>query len=180
MKHIWLRAFATLTLTLAFTTAAQAETYFTLDQVSQKLYPGQVLQPYPVTLTKDQIQAIEQRSALKVRQARLHAWRADSGAWLFVDRVLGKHEYITYALAIDGDGRVTGLEIMEYLESYGGQVRMKSWRAQFTGKASGAPLKVDTDIDNISGATLSSVHLTEGVRRMLATHAVALSPPNVQ
>jgi len=178
MKRSGLRVFATLALLFGATAVARAETYFTLEQVSQKLLPEQVLQAQPLTLTRDQIQVIEQRSGLKVRQSQLHAWRADSGAWLLVDRVLGKHDYITYALAIGNDGRVVGLEIMEYLETYGGQVRMPNWRAQFLGKAAGAPLKVDTDIDNISGATLSSVHVTEGVRRLLATYAVALAPLN--
>ena len=38
----------------------------------------------------------------------------------------------------------------------------------------GAPLKLDEDIQNISGATLSCKHIAEGVRRVLAIHAVAL------
>ncbi len=176
MKLTGLQASAALALLLGATSIAGAETYFTLEQVSHTLLPGQVLQAQPVSLTSEQVAAIEQRSGLKVRQRQLHAWRSDEGSWLLVDRVLGKHDYITYALAVGSDGRVAGLEIMEYLETYGGQVRMPKWRAQFTGKTVDAPLKVDRDIDNISGATLSSVHVTEGVRRLLATHAVALAP----
>jgi FMN-binding protein len=44
---------------------------------------------------------------------------------------------------------------------------------QFVGKTASAPLKLDADIRNISGATLSSRHVTEGVRRLLATYEVA-------
>ena len=42
--------------------------------------------------------------------------------------------------------------------------------AQFVGKTSASPLKVNGDIRNISGATLSSMHVTEGVKRILAAY----------
>jgi Na+-transporting NADH:ubiquinone oxidoreductase subunit NqrC len=63
---------------------------------------------------------------------------------------------------------------MDYRESCGDQIRQAKWRAQFNGKRSGQPLRIDKEIKNISGATLSCVHITEGVRRLLATHAIAL------
>jgi Na+-transporting NADH:ubiquinone oxidoreductase subunit NqrC len=71
---------------------------------------------------------------------------------------------------------VKGIEILEYRESYGDQVRGAAWRAQFVGKKAGAPLRLGGEIKNISGATLSSKHVTDGVRRILATYAVALAP----
>ena len=39
---------------------------------------------------------------------------------------------------------------------------------QFIGKDHAAPLRVGEDITNISGATLSCTHLTDGVRRIVA------------
>ncbi len=88
--------------------------------------------------------------------------------------MIGKHEFITYAVGLTSEGAVRGIEIMDYRESYGGQVRDPKWRAQFVGKTKTAPLTLDRDIKNISGATLSSRHLTDGVRRVLALHDVAL------
>jgi len=49
-------------------------------------------------------------------------------------------------------------------------VRKPGWLAQFVGKTSASRLKVGDDIRNISGATLSSAHVTEGVKRILATY----------
>jgi Na+-transporting NADH:ubiquinone oxidoreductase subunit NqrC len=49
-------------------------------------------------------------------------------------------------------------------------VREPGWLAQFVGKSSSSPLKVGSDIRNISGATLSSLHVAEGVKRILATY----------
>ncbi len=37
------------------------------------------------------------------------------------------------------------------------------------------PLKLTEDIQNISGATLSSKHITDGVRRLLATYELVLA-----
>ena len=92
-----------------------------------------------------------------------------------MDEVLGKHEFITYAAALDASGAVLGVEIMDYRETYGYQVRDAQWRKQFAGKTVRSPLKLDDDIKNISGATLSSRHVTDGVKRLLATHAIALT-----
>jgi hypothetical protein len=102
------------------------------------------------------------------------SWRAQAGDKLIglfvVDHVIGKHLYIDYAVSLDTSGRVMRVDILQYRESYGGEVREPAWLAQFTGKTSGSPLKVGSDIRNISGATLSSLHVTEGVKRILATY----------
>jgi Na+-transporting NADH:ubiquinone oxidoreductase subunit NqrC len=94
--------------------------------------------------------------------------------WVVQDEVYGKHEFITYAVALDASGAVRGVEILDYRETHGREVRNPNWRAQFNGKRHGAPLKLDEDIQNISGATLSCKHINEGVRRILALHAAVL------
>jgi Na+-translocating ferredoxin:NAD+ oxidoreductase RnfG subunit len=102
------------------------------------------------------------------------SWKAQAGdklLGLFVlDHVIGKHLFIDYAVALDTNGRVMRVEILQYRESYGGEVRESSWLGQFVGKTSGSALKVGSDIRSISGATLSSLHVTEGVKRVLANY----------
>ena len=87
-----------------------------------------------------------------------------------LDHVIGKHLYIDYAVSIDRAGRIHRVDILQYRELYGGEIRSPSWLAQFVGKSSSSPLKVGSDIRNISGATLSSMHVTEGVKRILAAY----------
>jgi hypothetical protein len=100
-----------------------------------------------------------------------HAHAGDKQLGLFVvDHVIGKHLYIDYAVALDSGGHVQRVEILQYRESYGGEVRSASWLAQFVGKTNASTLKVGGDIRNISGATLSSLHVTEGVKRILAVY----------
>ncbi|MEP7096041.1 MAG: FMN-binding protein [Dokdonella sp.] len=103
------------------------------------------------------------------------ARRADQRlGWLLVDRVIGKAELITYALALDATGAVKSLEILDYRETHGGEVRLAAWRRQFVGKTAQAPVQLNQDIKNISGATLSSRHVTEGVHRLLQLYELTL------
>lgn len=156
-----------------------ATVYFTGDAVKRALFPGATrFVDRSITLSKEQMRSIAKAAATRVTAARVVAMDAYSASGklgtLFVDKVYGKHEFITYAVALDTGGAVRGVEIMDYRESYGDQVRLPKWRAQFTGKRYGQPLAIDKQVKNISGATLSCVHVTEGVRRLLATYALAL------
>lgn len=159
---------------LAGSTSGYAATYLTVGQAQAAIFPRAGLAPVSVTLTAGQREAIERASGVRVRSAGLRAWRVEGGGWFLVDEVVGKHEFITYAVGLTAGGEVRGLEVMEYRETYGGEVQNAKWRAQFTGKTVAAPLKLDQDIKNISGATLSSRHLTDGVKRLLATYDLVL------
>jgi len=101
-------------------------------------------------------------------------WKAEAGGkvvgFFVFDRVVGKHLFIDYAVALTPAGAVHKVDILEYRESYGGDIRSPSWLAQFTGKTSSSALKINGDITNIAGATLSSTHVTEGVKRILAAY----------
>jgi len=112
----------------------------------------------------------------------LRAWRALHGdellGFVFVDEVIGKEDFITYALAIDASGRLSAPEVLAYRESHGGEIRSTAWRQQFAGRQGLDQLRVQTDIKNIAGATLSCQHVTEGVRWLTALWQVALQAPS--
>lgn len=158
----------------AISTSVYATTYFNIEQAQQAMFAGQKLTPVFVTLSDEQARQIAKMSDVGVRQKEIRAWKVESGGWFIVDEVIGKHETITYAVGLNADGSVKQIEIMEYRESYGYQVRNPEWRKQFVGKSAAAPLKLDEDIRNISGATLSCRHVTDGIKRVLATYAIAL------
>src|SRR5258708_11803854 len=101
-------------------------------------------------------------------------WKAEAGghvAGFFVfDRVVGKHLYIDYAVALTPSGAVHSVEILQYRESYGGEIRSASWLAQFVGKTSGSALKINGHIRNIPPPTLPPTHVPQGVTRALAAY----------
>ena len=164
----------------ASATPAIASDYLTTEQAQRALFPGAAaFTPAGVTLTGAQLAQIKKISGTPQRTATPAIWKVSQSGhlvgWVLIDQVIGKHEFITYATGIAVDGSVTGVEIMRYLESYGGQVTNPKWRGRFRGKKLADKFKLNVDIPNISGATLSSRNVTDGVKRLLALHAVALS-----
>jgi Na+-translocating ferredoxin:NAD+ oxidoreductase RnfG subunit len=153
--------------------------YMSLEQAQGLIFAqAQEFVPAPVALTPEQIERIEYQSGVKVRAPRQQVWEARAGGkligWFIVDQVIGKHELITYAAGINLDGHLRQFQVIEYREAYGYQVRELKWRDQFVGKTAADPLKVGTDIVNISGATMSCQHVTEGIKRLLALFEVVL------
>jgi Na+-translocating ferredoxin:NAD+ oxidoreductase RnfG subunit len=124
-----------------------------------------------LTLAEAQKHAFPSAASFAVVQAD-RIWRAEAGGrvlgFFIFDRVIGKHLYIDYAVSLDPGGRIRQVDILAYRESYGGEIRSPSWLAQFAGKTNASALQVGGDIRNISGATLSSHHVTEGVKRIMA------------
>ena len=157
--------------------SAFAVDYLSAEQAAQLMFPGaDAFETRSVTLDAAQLQQLEAqgvrgRSAnWPVRVAR------KAGAtlgYVVTDDVLGKVERISYAVGIALDDSVKQVEILSYRESHGFEIRLPAWRRQFVGKNSAAPLRVGEDIANISGATLSCTHVTDGVRRIVAVMALA-------
>jgi Na+-translocating ferredoxin:NAD+ oxidoreductase RnfG subunit len=81
------------------------------------------------------------------------------------DEEKGLHEPIDYAVQFAMSGAVERIEILEYREAYGDEVRGQRFRAQFKGKTASDPLVAGKDIDIVSGATISSRSVTLGVKR---------------
>ena len=177
MKLQWL--IATGVVLVASAQPAHAVQYYSLEQVQRALFPAATeFKPRGFLLTQEQRESIARAADVRIRNAQVQAWEARSAqgllGYVLVDAVTGKHEFIDYAVALSPTGSLMGLEIMEYRESYGGQIRDERWRAQFVGKGASDALKLEADIKNISGATLSCVHVTDGVRRLVATFEVTL------
>ena len=161
--------------TLAIVMPAHAVVYLSVEQAQSNMFPGATFTAEFRSLSKEQAAAIQKASGIAVRNRDLKIWRVSTGGWFIADQVVGKHEYIPIALALDAGGAVKAVEILEYREAYGDQVRNPAWRGQFTGKKHGAALTLTKDIQNISGATLSSRHITDGIKRLLATYAIAIA-----
>lgn len=151
------------------------KTYLSSEQAQTVLLPNETLQVSDITLSESQRKQIAKASKVRVRSDFLRAWKSDKGNWFIVDQIIGKHENIDMAFAISDNGEMLGLEVLTYRESYGHEIRHPKWRAQFHGKTSDKRLKLDREIKNISGATLSCAHVTDGVNRLLQTWKIVLS-----
>ena len=157
---------------------AHAKIYVSAEQAQKILFPNKTLLKNPIIITKDLQEKMRIASSIRYPFQGERIWRAADGSWLVVDEVIGKHEMITYAVAINPNGSIAGIEVLEYVESYGYEVAEAQWRKQFVGKTANDPIKLNQDIQNIGGATLSCKHLTDGVKRVMVLHDLALKNPN--
>ena len=129
--------------------------YLSIEEAQEAIFPGEVLTPWPLALSSEEQGAIQKKSGVEAGFSKPKIWRTSKGGCFMIDDVIGKHEFITYAVGINPDGSIRQIEIMNYRENYGDEIRDKRWRRQFIGKTASSTLKLNKDIKNISGATLS-------------------------
>lgn len=161
-------------------TPAYATDYLTVAQAQTLLFPGaKSFGEQPLKFNDEQRERIKAGAGVRQRWEEQKVWRAErDGAlqgWFIVDEVIGKHEFITYATAISPLGKVLGVEILSYRETHGGQIRESAWRKNLVGKTLADPFKLDEDVPNISGATLSCRNVMDGVKRLLVVHKLFLA-----
>ena len=150
---------------------AVAASYLSVEAAQRALFPqAQEFAVVALAPTPSQLAAIAKAAGPQAPHGELHAWAAKRG-----DETLG-HVFITYAVGIDAQGALRPVEILEYRESHGGEIRNTRWLAQFAGRRSTDTLRFRTDIKNVAGATLSSEHVTAGVRQVLALWRELLGP----
>ncbi|MBW8845380.1 MAG: FMN-binding protein [Burkholderiales bacterium] len=160
-------------LALAMPAVVQAAQYGTLDDAARRGFPeATAFREQLVQASADDMRAL---AALGGAAPRAATWRmlvALKGEQVIgavvADGVVGKFEVIDYAVAVGSDGHIRSVDILNYRESHGYEIRLPAWRQQFVGKGGDAKLRVGDDIANISGATLSCTHVTDGVRHIVA------------
>jgi len=166
---------------LAPAPAVVAAEYLTLEAAQRAVFPGASrFEPVTLQLTVAQRQAVAALSGPQPARGRLRVWQVGSEStslgYFFADEILGRQDFIDYALGINSDGTLRAPEVMVYRESHGGEVRNVAWLGQFARRRDGVRLRASVDIKNIAGATLSCEHLTAGVRYLAALWQVVLSP----
>jgi Na+-translocating ferredoxin:NAD+ oxidoreductase RnfG subunit len=165
--------------------AAFATVYQSDDAALHSLFSqADAFAPTAITLTDAQRAAIAQAGGTQAAHGQLRAWTARRQGQVlghaFIDQVVGRQDFITYGVGIDAAGKLRPVQILEYRESHGGEIRNPRWLAQFEGRASVDALRFGRDIKNIAGATLSSEHVTAGVRRIFAIWQTAFAPAVVR
>ena len=143
-----------------FQQAAVAKEYLTVEQAQKVIFPG--VEMTPIT-------------DLLEGSAQPKIWKASDQGWFIIDRVLGKHEYIVYALGLTSRGEIKGIEVLIYRESYGQQVQEAAWLKQFHKLGPSDQIEFMGNIKNISGATLSCRHMTDGIKKNLKLYNEKLS-----
>lgn len=82
-------------------------------------------------------------------------------------RVVSRSGPFTILVMIDAQLRVKRATVLSYPGERGGEVRFPTFTRQFIGKGANDPIRVGEDIDAMTGATISSQAMTDGVRAAL-------------
>jgi len=158
--------------------SAFAAQYMTADEAQHLIFPeANNFKSQSLQLTIEQMRYVEKIAGVSARSVSwrvIHAYKGDQLlGYLLLDEVIGKFELISYVVGFHFDLSIKQVEIMSYRESHGFEIRNTNWRKQFVGKIAPAQLSIGDGIANISGATLSCTHVTDGVRRLSAIVQVA-------
>ena len=70
-------------------------------------------------------------------------------------------------VGVDADGECESFEVLVYREARGNEIATKRFNYQYFGKDVRDPIRINRDIINISGATMSVRSASAGVKRSL-------------
>ncbi|WP_420602433.1 FMN-binding protein [Flagellimonas sp.] len=89
--------------------------------------------------------------------------------YVFVDQAPSKTAKFDYLVVFDHNLTVVNSKVLVYREEYGGEIGSKRWLKQFLGKTGGDRVNHETNIDAISGATISVRSMTKSMDNLLQT-----------
>lgn len=88
--------------------------------------------------------------------------------YAIITEEIGKFHPFTFIVAVTPNGQISNVAVLVYRESRGGEIARKRFLYQFFGKSFKNPIRINKDIINITGATMSVQYMCAGVRKVLA------------
>jgi Na+-translocating ferredoxin:NAD+ oxidoreductase RnfG subunit len=124
-----------------------------------------------IKLSPEKKAHIEERIGWKFPEQSFEVYIGETGTqvdgYALVQNTIGKHKPMTYMVGIDNKGQVSDVELLVFRESRGSEIRQKRFNAQYEGKTVSDPVRINKDIINISGATMSVRSMSAGIKRVL-------------
>lgn len=150
----------------------QEDVYLTPEDAAKLMFPeSDSIRSEVITITEDQKRLIEERIGWHFPETTFDCFIGETkgkiDGWAFIQHTIGKHKPMTYMVGVAPDGEVTNVEILVYRESRGSEVRKKRFNYQYQGKTVDDPIRINRDLINISGATMSVRSMSAGVKRAL-------------
>jgi len=149
-----------------------ADVYLTEDEALKMMFPkSERIRKDVIRLTSEKKTEIEERIGWKFPEESFEVYIGETGAqidgYALIQNTIGKHKPMTYMVGIDKTGHVLNVELLVFREARGSEVRTKRFNVQYEGKTVSDPVRLNKDIINISGATMSVRSMTAGIKRGL-------------
>lgn len=89
--------------------------------------------------------------------------------YVFVDQASSKTAKFDYLVLFDSNLEIINSKVLVYREDYGGEIGSKRWLKQFVGMTGTDRVDHESNIDGISGATISVRSMTNAMDDLLQT-----------
>jgi len=151
---------------------SMAEVYLTEEEALKLMFPkSERIKKEILRVPADRKIVIEERIGWKFPEDTFEVYIGETGTqvdgYALVQNTIGKHKPMTYMVGVDARGRVSNVELLVFREARGSEVRTKRFNVQYEGKTVLDPVRINKDIINISGATMSVRSMTAGIKRVL-------------
>ena len=151
---------------------SMAEVYLTEEEALKLMFPkSERVKKDLLRLPSERKTAIEERIGWKFPEEAFEVYVGETGTqvdgYALVQNTIGKHKPMTYMVGVDSHGRVSNVELLVFREARGSEVRTKRFNVQYEGKTVLDPVRINKDIINISGATMSVRSMSAGIKRAL-------------
>jgi len=149
-----------------------AEVFLTEDEGVKIMLPkSERVRKDRIKLSPEKKTQIEERIGWKFPEEEFEVYIGETGTrvdgYAMVQNTIGKHKPMTYMVGVDGQGSVSDIELLVFRESRGSEIRQKRFNSQYEGKTVLDPVRINKDIINISGATMSVRSMSAGIKRVL-------------
>ncbi|MGQ0811171.1 MAG: FMN-binding protein [Nitrospiraceae bacterium] len=148
------------------------EEFMTEDEAIKTILPkSQRIRKELIRLTQEKKELIEQRIGWKFPEDSFELYIGESGdkvdGYAMIHNTIGKYKPMTYMVGVDPHGNCLDVELLVFRDAKGSEVRTKRFNSQYDGKTVSDPIRINKDIINISGATMSVRSMSAGVKRVL-------------
>lgn len=124
-----------------------------------------------IRLTPEKKDLIEQRIGWKFPEQAFEVYIGETDGkidgYAMIHNTVGKHKHMTYMVGVDANGACSDVELLVFREARGSEVGRKRFNVQYEGKTVLDPIRINKDIINITGATMSVRSMSAGIKRVL-------------
>jgi hypothetical protein len=141
------------------------------DAVKTILQKSKRIRKEMIRLTAEKKELIEQRIGWKFPEDEFELYIGQTGdkidGYAMIHNTIGKYKPMTYMVGVDAAGTCSDVELLIFRDAKGSEVGRKRFNSQYDGKTVSDPIRINKDIINISGATMSVRSMSAGVKRVL-------------
>lgn len=148
------------------------EEFMTEEEAVKVMFPkSKEVRKELIRLTPEKKDQIEQRIGWKFPEESFELYIGQTGdkidGYAMIHHTIGKYKPMTYMVGVDAKGTCTDVELLVFRDAKGSEVGKKRFNSQYDGKTVSDPIRINKDIINISGATMSVRSMSAGVKRVL-------------